>query len=152
LSNLLDSVVNSYQDFAEENKIKLEINLPKKPTFIQCDAAKLSVAIGNIIKNGIIFSNAGQNVLVSLHLLPGHAQISISDTGIGIPSEDTHLIFERFYQVESHITRSRGGMGLGLSVSKSIVESLGGYIWVESVLGKGSTFSILLPLASKLPE
>ncbi|MFN2236668.1 MAG: sensor histidine kinase [Anaerolineales bacterium] len=152
LSNLLDSVVNSYQDFAQENKIKLEINLPKKPTFIQCDAAKLSVAIGNIIKNGIIFSNAGQNVLVSLHLLPGHAQISISDTGIGIPSEDTHLIFERFYQVESHITRSRGGMGLGLSVSKSIVESLGGYIWVESVLGKGSTFSILLPLASKLPE
>jgi signal transduction histidine kinase len=152
LNKLLQSVVNSYQDIAEENQINIKINLPQKPIFIQCDAAKLSVAVGNIIKNGIIFSNAGQNILVSLHLLPGHAQISISDTGIGIPSEDIHLIFERFYQVESHITRSRGGMGLGLSVSKSIVESHGGYIWVESVLGKGSNFSILLPTTNKIPE
>jgi two-component system, OmpR family, sensor histidine kinase VicK len=145
LNKLLQSVVNSYEDFAQENQIKIKINLPQKPIFILCDAAKLSVAVGNIIKNGIIFSNATQYILVSLHLLPGHAQISISDSGIGIPSEDIHLIFERFYQVESQITRSRGGMGLGLSVSKSIVESHGGYVWAESVLGKGSTFSILLP-------
>ena len=152
LNKLLLSVVNSYQDFAQDNQINIKIKLPQNPTFIQCDAAKLSVAVGNIIKNAIIFSNAGQNILISLHRLPGHAQISILDTGIGIPSEDIHLIFERFYQVESHITRSRGGMGLGLSVSKSIVESHGGYIWVESVLGKGSTFSILLPTTKNLPE
>ena len=152
LNKLLHSVVNSYQDFAQENQIIIKISLPQKPIFIQCDAAKLSVAVGNIIKNGINFSNEGQNMLVSLHRLPGHAQISISDTGIGIPSKDIHLVFERFYQVESHITRSRGGMGLGLSVSKSIVESHGGYIWVESVLGKGSKFSILLPTKNKLHE
>jgi signal transduction histidine kinase len=152
LNKLLDNVVNLNQDFAQENQINIKIDLPRKPIFIQCDAAKLSVAVGNIIKNGIIFSNAGQNILLSLHLLPGHAQISISDTGIGIPTEEIHLIFERFYQVESNITRSRGGMGLGLSVSKSIVESHGGYIWVESVLGKGSKFSILLPIANQLPE
>jgi signal transduction histidine kinase len=152
LNKLLQSVVNSYQEPAQENQINIKINLPRKPIFIQCDAAKLSVAVGNVIKNGIIFSNAGQNILVSLHLLPGHAQISISDTGVGIPSKDIPLIFERFYQVESHITRSRGGMGLGLSVSKSIIESHGGYIWVESVLGKGSNFSILLPTTNEIPE
>ena len=145
LNRMLKSVVNNFQDLAGEHQVKLGYTVPQKPIYIYCDAAKLSVAIGNLIKNGIIFSDPDHDVQAGLHLLPGHAQISIVDTGIGIPTDDIQLIFERFYQVESHLTRSRGGMGLGLSVSKAIVESHGGYIWVESVLGKGSTFTILLP-------
>jgi signal transduction histidine kinase len=145
LNRLLDSVVNTFQDLAQEREMSLGVTIPEKAIYIHCDAAKLSVAIGNIIKNGLIFSDEGQKVRVGLHQLPGHAHISIVDSGIGIPADDFQLIFERFYQVEPHLTRTRGGMGLGLSVSKSIVESHGGYIWVESILGEGSTFTILLP-------
>jgi signal transduction histidine kinase len=145
LNRLLDSVVNTFQDLAQEREMSLGVTIPEKAIYIHCDAAKLSVAIGNIIKNGLIFSDEGQKVRVGLHKLPGHAHISIVDSGIGIPADDIQLIFERFYQVEPHLTRTRGGMGLGLSVSKSIVESHGGYIWVESILGEGSTFTILLP-------
>ncbi len=68
------------------------------------------------------------------------------DDGIGIPEKDLPHIFERFYQVESHLTRQHGGMGLGLSVAKVMVEMHGGEIWAESVLDKGSRFTFLLPL------
>lgn len=145
MTRLIKSVVNTFLDLAQERDISLAVSTQQKPTYIYCDAAKLSVAIGNVIKNGLIFSDQGQQVLVGLHILPGHALISIADTGIGIPADDIPLIFERFYQVEPHLTRTRGGMGLGLAVSKAIVELHGGYIWVESVLGEGSTFTILLP-------
>lgn len=145
LNKLLTSVASSFDELAKEYEISLGMTIPEKPITIYCDAAKLSVAIGNLIKNGIIFSDQGQNVQIGLHKLPGHAHISVVDSGIGIPAKDIRHIFERFFQVEPHLTRTRGGMGLGLSVSKSIVESHGGYIWVESILGEGSTFTILLP-------
>jgi len=72
--------------------------------------------------------------------------LSVSDTGIGIPTRDLPRIFERFFQVETHLTRRYGGMGLGLSVAKSMVELHKGRIWVESEEGKGSTFTFLLPI------
>lgn len=75
-------------------------------------------------------------------------EMSVTDTGLGIPARDLPKLFDRFYQVESHLTRKHGGMGLGLSVAKSMIELHGGRIWVESEEGKGSTFSFLLPINS----
>ncbi|MBT3322261.1 MAG: hypothetical protein HN392_08240, partial [Anaerolineae bacterium] len=77
---------------------------------------------------------------------PGYAKVAIIDDGIGIPTKDLKQIFERFYQVESHLTRQHGGMGLGLSVAKVMVELHGGKIWAESIQGRGSQFVFLLPL------
>jgi signal transduction histidine kinase len=65
---------------------------------------------------------------------------------VGIPAKDLSRIFDRFYQVESHLTRKHGGMGLGLSVAKAMIEMHGGRIWAESVEGKGSRFTIILPV------
>ena len=73
-------------------------------------------------------------------------KVSEIEDGIGIPPKDFPRIFERFYQVESHLTRRHGGMGLGLSVAKVMIEMHGGRIWVESVEGKGSNFTFLLPV------
>ena len=78
--------------------------------------------------------------------MTGHVQVSVKDNGIGIPARDISNVFDRFFQVESHLTRRHTGMGLGLSVAKSMIEMHGGRIWVESVEGEGSTFSLLLPL------
>jgi len=68
---------------------------------------------------------------------------------MGIPAKDLEMIFERFYQVESHLTRKHGGMGLGLSVARGMIEMHGGRIWVESEEGKGSVFTFLLPLEAE---
>ena len=84
--------------------------------------------------------------LVAAEQIPGYIKVSVIDDGIGIPAKDLSHIFERFYQVESHLTRKHGGMGLGLSVAKVMTELHGGRIWAESVEGKGSNFTILLPV------
>jgi two-component system sensor histidine kinase VicK len=78
--------------------------------------------------------------------LAGYVKVSVIDDGIGIPAEATPRIFDKFFQVESHLTRRHGGMGLGLAVAKAMVEMHNGQIWVESVEGKGSNFQFLLPI------
>jgi len=75
----------------------------------------------------------------------GYFKAVVSDDGIGIPARDLSRVFERFFQVESHLTRRYGGMGLGLAVAKALIELHGGRIWVESEEGKGSSFTFLLP-------
>jgi signal transduction histidine kinase len=75
----------------------------------------------------------------------GYFKVTVMDNGIGIPPRDLPRVFERFFQVETHLTRRYGGMGLGLAVAKAIIELHGGRIWVQSEVGKGSDFTFLLP-------
>jgi signal transduction histidine kinase len=75
----------------------------------------------------------------------GHFAVSVTDTGPGIPPEERSRIFEQFHQVDSSLTKAKGGTGLGLAIAKQIVEMHGGRIWVESTLGKGSTFRMEIP-------
>ncbi len=104
-------------------------------------------ALVNLLNNGIKFNRAGGEVHVSASLAAdGRAQIVVTDTGIGIPSQDLDRIFERFYRVDKARSHEVGGTGLGLSIVKHVIERMGGSIKVESQLGKGSTFTLLLPL------
>jgi len=77
--------------------------------------------------------------------------VSVADTGIGIPSQELERVFDRFYQVEDHMTRRHGGMGLGLSIVRGLAELHGGRVWAESVPGRGSRFVVVLP-TSVAPE
>ncbi len=115
---------------------------------VEGDAPKISIALSNLVKNGITFSDSGGNVSVQAEKIPGYVKVSVTDDGIGIPSKDLPRVFERFYQVESHLTRRHGGMGLGLSVAKVMIEMHGGRIWGESEEGKGSNFTFILPVDS----
>jgi len=108
----------------------------------------IAIALSNLLKNSIIFTNPGGHIQISADEVPDFVKISVSDDGIGIPACNLPRIFERFYQVESHLTRRHGGMGLGLSVPKV----MGGRIWAESVEGKGSQFIFLLPLEPDQPD
>ncbi len=115
---------------------------------VEADPGKIAIALGNLIKNSIMFTDKGGHIFVTAEAVPGFVKVSVVDDGIGIPMKDLPRIFERFYQVESHLTRRHGGMGLGLSVAKAMIEMHGGRIWAESVEGKGSNFSFLLPINS----
>lgn len=144
---ILDTIVTYRQD-AEAKDVSIHIDLADSDLLVEGDSEKIGIAITNLIKNAVAFANTGGHVFVVSEQVPGYVKVSVIDDGIGIPLEDLPHIFERFYQVESHLTRKHGGMGLGLSVARMMVEMHGGRIWAESVEGKGSMFTMLLPLDS----
>lgn len=125
---------------------------PEIPTFVTGDPTRLRQVFVNLIGNAIKFTERGQ---VIVRLLPdvthqSRIHCSVSDTGIGIPEDKQHMIFDSFTQANSSTTRQYGGTGLGLSISKRIVELMGGRIHIESQLGAGTTFSFAVPLPETL--
>jgi signal transduction histidine kinase len=102
--------------------------------------------LSNLIRNAIQFTDSGGHVTLCVEEASDHMKVSVTDDGIGIPAKDLPRVFERFFQVETHLTRRFGGMGLGLTVAKAMVELHAGRIWAESEEGRGSTFSFILPI------
>jgi signal transduction histidine kinase len=145
---LVEEVVDSFQSEATHKRLTLHFDPPQNDLIVEGDSPKISIALGNVVTNAITFTNPGGHIDVVAVSIPGHVKVSVIDNGIGIPVNDLPHIFDRFYQVESHLTRKHGGMGLGLSVSKVMIEMHGGRIWAESIEGKGSTFTFLLPVKS----
>jgi two-component system phosphate regulon sensor histidine kinase PhoR len=117
-----------------------------EPAHVSGTKMRLEQALINLLDNAVKFNHAGGSVRVdSGRIDAGHIYISICDSGIGIPSEDLSRIFERFYRVDRARSREVGGTGLGLSIVKHVVERMNGAVKVESRLGEGSTFTIVLP-------
>jgi signal transduction histidine kinase len=100
----------------------------------------------NLLSNAVKFTPEGGRISLKAALTDGSVEISVTDTGIGIATEDQAAIFEEFRQVGSDDARKQEGTGLGLTLAKKFVELHGGRIWVESKLGTGSTFTFTLPL------
>ncbi len=146
MQQVIREVVDGFHDLAGERQIKLVMDVPQPHLLMEGEAGKIAIALREVVKNGLTFANPGGQVRVKAESVPGFIKISVSDNGIGIPTEEHEKIFQRFYQVEKHLTRRHGGMGLGLSIAKDMIEIHGGRIWVESVEGKGSRFSFLLPV------
>jgi signal transduction histidine kinase len=152
LARIIDDVVASYREDAAEKKVTLTVQQPHDPLQVDADGDKIAVALSNLVKNAISFTDPGGQVAVVSDLQAGNVKVSVIDNGIGIPAKDLPRIFERFYQVESHLTRRHGGMGLGLSVAKVMIEMHGGKIWAESIEGKGTNFSFTLPAGGDQPS
>jgi signal transduction histidine kinase len=109
------------------------------------DPDKMSQAVINLLSNALKYTPEGGSVEVATATGPETSEISVSDTGIGISTEDLPMVFERFYRADSSRSRNSGGIGIGLAIAKAIVEAHGGRIRAESEIGKGSRFSIQLP-------
>jgi signal transduction histidine kinase len=146
IGNIVAEVVTSFADMAAEHHVTLEAPDAQDDLLVEADHTKISIALGNLVKNAIEFTNSGGRVRILTESIPGYVKVSVVDDGIGIPRKDLPRVFDRFFQVESHLTRRHNGMGLGLSVAKVMVELHGGRIWVDSIEGQGSTFSFLLPV------
>ncbi|NOX48325.1 MAG: response regulator [Chlorobi bacterium] len=153
---ILDEIHVSFTNLlSKDNRDNLELlfekNKNQKGLLIFSDPYRLKQILTNLVSNAIKFTNKG-HVKVGYEVIKdddGHfVKFHIEDTGIGIAIENTDLIFNRFRQIEESDTREFGGTGLGLAISKTLTELLGGKIWVESELGKGSVFYFTIPYQS----
>lgn len=146
MARMVQDVVESFHEEARRKGVTVQAETGANRLTVEGDAGKIEIALSHLIRNAITFTDSGGHVLVMAEAVPGYVKVSVMDDGVGIPAKDLERIFERFYQVESHLTRRHGGMGLGLSVAKAMIEIHGGRIWAESVNGKGSRFTFLLPI------
>ncbi|MBM3309760.1 MAG: HAMP domain-containing protein [Candidatus Altiarchaeales archaeon] len=144
---ILDNALRVFTPSASEKNIRLGKKISSKLPKVWCDADRITDVLNNLIGNAVKFTKEGGSISVEAVCQNNEILVKVSDTGIGIPSEDLGKISEKFYQVDPSKTNVVGGSGLGLYVSKKIVEKHGGRFWVESVFGRGSTFYFTMPLS-----
>ena len=150
--NMLRRVVNVISFRVDERQQKLTVHIDSAiPKVLIGDDQRLAQVITNLISNAVKFTSDGGSIHLNTHFLYETdgictIQVEITDTGIGISPEQQTRLFSSFQQAESSTTRKFGGTGLGLVISKSIVEMMGGKIWLESEVGKGSTFAFTIQL------
>lgn len=147
--SLLDEIRTNHLLKAEEKKLQLKCSCPfpeGSPESVFADKERLHQIFNNLISNALKFTSEGY-IEIACRPIGEMIEFHVSDTGIGIPPDYHHKIFDRFRQVEASYSRKYGGNGLGLAITKNLVELMGGQIWVESEIGKGSTFYFTLPLA-----
>jgi PAS domain S-box-containing protein len=147
-SQLLVQAVDEYAGFAEQCGVKFSITATQKGIYIHGDHLRLMQVIGNLLSNAAKFSPKGGTVEIGSQIVEDSLQIFVSDKGAGIPSSYLPRLFDKFTQADSSDTRSVNGTGLGLPITKALVEKHGGQISVETKEGEGTTFYITFPLCN----
>jgi len=145
MAEVVQTVFTSIEALAAEKKLELKVMVPTDLTTGKGDEQRIAQVLLNLLGNAIKFTEQGE-VSVEVTVSNEMFLVSVSDTGPGISEAEQKRIFEEFQQADSSSTREKGGTGLGLSIAKGIIEMHGGRIWVESTLGKGSTFRFTLPV------
>jgi len=144
---VVNRCINVLEKSAKEKTLSIKLNIPDKFPKVLGDHKRLAQVFLNLLDNAIKYTPEGGSITVSAASKEKITQIDISDTGIGISEKDLPRIFERFYRVDKAHSRELGGTGLGLSIVKHIVQAHDGQVWVQSILGQGSTFSFTIPIA-----
>lgn len=153
----IDSVMSTVKGLVKEKDLKIIGNIPDDLPIVRADRTRARQVLINMFSNAVKFTEEGAVTLdVVVYDNPEggikpHVRLSVTDTGIGITEEDIALLFDRFSQVDASPTRKAGGTGLGLNISRSLVELMHGEMGVTSVMGEGSTFYFTLPIASASP-
>ncbi|MEG0984799.1 MAG: ATP-binding protein [Clostridia bacterium] len=148
LDEMAEDVADMLRILASEKQVNIYTNRAPEPSFIIGNPDRVEQMLINLIENAIKYNKNGGSVTVSIFNSEDTINMSISDTGIGIPEENVSRLFERFYRVDKGRSRSMGGTGLGLSIVKHIVKSMGGMIEVHSKVNEGTEFLITLPRAN----
>ncbi len=147
LEPIIDQVVSDLANRAREKQLSLLFTAPQSPLpSVIADQSRIQEVLANLISNAIQYTDTG-SVTISLEQQGNEVITHIQDTGIGIPEESLPHLFTKFFRVKDSLVQGRKGTGLGLYITKSIIEQHHGRIWVKSVAGKGSVFSFALPIA-----
>jgi len=148
MQDILIYACDGIREIASTRDQKLIFALPEEPFYVNVDIDKTSLALVNILDNAIRFSPPGSDINIGTVKQNTQVLAWVQDHGIGIPVDKLQKIFEEFYQIEPPNTRRYGGLGIGLTIAKGLIEAQGGRIWAESEgAGTGSTFKVLLPIA-----
>ena len=145
MKEVVQTVLTSVEALAMEKNLDLKVTVPEDWTKGIGDEQRIVQVLLNLLGNAIKFTDEGE-VGVEVTVSNETFLVSVFDTGPGLSEADQRMIFEEFQQADGSSTRKKGGTGLGLAIAKRIVEMHGGRIWVESTLGKGSTFYFTLPV------
>jgi two-component system, OmpR family, phosphate regulon sensor histidine kinase PhoR len=145
LVGLAKEVVGGYGELAEERRIRLQAELQPEVS-IRGDRAQLGLLLSNLLDNALRYTPAKGTVCVRLDATESRAVIQVSDSGQGIPAGELPRVFERFYRVDKARARRTGGTGLGLAIVRHVAEAHGGTVRVDSELGRGSSFTVTLPV------
>lgn len=145
ISKIIRDLVNEMKYYLPEKKVKLKPNIGKLP-IVEADSGKFIQVLRNLVNNAIKFSKEKGKVIVSAKVDKNKILFEIKDNGIGISEMNLEKIFKPFYQEEQTIYRKYQGAGLGLTITRGLVEAQGGKIWVKSTKGKGTSFFFTLPL------
>jgi signal transduction histidine kinase len=145
LKNVVETVFTAVEQLAKEKKLALTLDVAADLPRGHGDERRLTQVLLNLAGNAIKFTDEGE-VTIEVSAANGSFEVAVRDTGPGISAADQTKLFQEFQQADNSITRKKGGTGLGLVISKRIIEMHGGRIWLESVVGQGSTFSFLLPV------
>jgi signal transduction histidine kinase len=146
LDHVVEGEVLRIRPQAESEGLRLLLTADADDPIIAGSDADLALLVHNLLDNAIRYTPSGGAVSVSLRAADGIAELTVEDTGVGIPEMDLDRVFERFYRVDAARSRQTGGTGLGLSIVRGIAEALGGTVGVESQFGVGSRFTVRLPL------
>ena len=146
---LVEEAVERLSPLAVAQGVPLRCEVLPDEVIVVCDPVQLVSAITNLLDNALKYSEAGEEVVVSVQARDAQAVVLVRDHGIGIPTRDLERIFERFYRVDRARSRATGGTGLGLSIVRHVAEAHGGDVTVNSTEGEGSTFVLALPLAGE---
>jgi two-component system, NtrC family, sensor histidine kinase GlrK len=155
---LLDRSVQTVQLTARRKRIQVEISCPVALPLLSLDGGRMQQVLDNLLSNAVKFTPSGGMIRVMALLKDTKVarqrwvEVRVSDTGAGIPAEEVERIFDKFYQSQHHRRERERGTGLGLAIARHIVEAHSGRIWVESQLGKGSTFVVALPVQEQSQE
>ena len=148
MQDVLVYACEGIKEIAATRNQKLIYAFPEEPFVVNVDLDKTALAFGNILGNAIRFSPQGSDITIGAIQDGNQVLAWVQDQGIGIPVDKLQKIFEEFYQIEPPNTRHYGGLGIGLTIAKGLIETQGGRIWAESEgAGAGSTFKVLLPAA-----
>ncbi|MXY80052.1 MAG: two-component sensor histidine kinase [Chloroflexi bacterium] len=146
LQDVVSAVVERLANAAEQYRIAVNVAAPDDPILVHADRRQIASAVHNLLDNALKYSPEGASVSVRIRRWGRSAELSVQDTGIGIPQGDLPRIFERFYRVDRSRTSSSGGIGLGLAIVRHVAINHGGDVEVESMEGEGSTFTLRLPM------
>ena len=147
IKKLVKRAVALRQDQATTKGVSVSADLPKKLPQVNIDSRRIVQVLLNLMDNSIAHTPRGGVITIAASHMDNWVEVSVEDTGEGIPAEDLPNVFERFYRVDKSRTRATGGTGLGLAIAKSLVEAHNGKIAVESELGKGSRFTFTIPVS-----
>jgi len=147
---IVGEVVQAFAPQMEARQLKCSLEIGDDIPLIEADPVRIRQVVSNLVSNAVNYTFPGGHITVGVAMVqepePGYCRLWVQDTGIGISPEEQSRIWEQFYRADNPLKIEAGGLGVGLSIVKSLVEAHGGRVWLESVPGEGSTFTVLLPV------